>query len=79
MLDHQRGSSTARGYDSRHEQLRVEYQRRMDAGETYLCARCRKPVDPNAWDLAHVPGDKGNYLGPQHPACNRNSSAERKG
>ncbi len=77
LRDQRRGSSTARGYDAAHERLRAEYQRRMDTGDVYLCARCTRPVDPSAWDLGHVPGDKSSYLGPMHITCNRNSTEDK--
>ena len=70
--------TAARGYSGRHQALRADYQRRMDQGEQFVCAKCRRLVDPTSWDLAHVPGDKTRYLGPQHVHCNRDTTEERR-
>ena len=68
-----RGSSTARGYGSRHQRIRAEWQRRMDAGETVICWRCETkgqphPIDPTSWDLGH---EGGEHRGPECVAGNR--------
>ena len=67
----ERGTPAQRGYGTAHRRLRAAYQRRMDAGEVILCARCGKPVDPSAWDLGHT-DDRTAWTGPEHPReCNR--------
>jgi hypothetical protein len=72
------GSTSARGYGWNHQKERARYQQRMDAGEVFVCSKCRRHVNPRAWDLAHLPGDKTQYLGPQHIPCNRNTTAEKR-
>ena len=72
-----RGNSNERGYGVQHQKLRASYQRRMTRGEVFTCWRCGLPVDPHAWDLGHVDGDKSRYRGPEHPACNRATKAHR--
>jgi hypothetical protein len=62
-----RQSSTDRDYGSSHEAERRDWQRRMDRGETILCRRCGKPINPREpWDLGH-PAPKH----PEHRAHNR--------
>ena len=76
--DRARGTRQERGYDAPHDRLRAHYQRRMDAGETFTCARCGQPVDPTDWDLGHTDA-RTAWTGPEHRSeCNR-SAAGRKG
>lgn len=70
-----RGSASQRGYGSTHRNLRANYQRRMDQGETFDCWRCAelgKPhtVDPNDWHLGHSNTDPTATRGPQCSASN---------
>lgn len=68
--DKARGTRQQRGYDSDHDKLRAQYQRRMDAGERYDCWRCLDPIDPHAWHLGHDDLDRSVYRGPECPGCN---------
>ena len=74
-LDHRRayergrGTRQQRGYDSAHDKLRAEYQRRMDAGQPYSCWRCSKPINPQHWTLGHCDDDRSRYHGPECPPC----------
>lgn len=74
--DKARGTSTARGYGSRHRALRAEYQRRMDQGETFTCWRCGEGIDPAQWDLGHR-DDRSGYEGPECYRCNRAAASRR--
>lgn len=67
--DRARGTSTARGYGYRHQRLRGRLQARMDAGETFECWRCRRPIDPANWTLGHCDNDRTKYHGPECPPC----------
>lgn len=72
--DKARGTRIQRGYDKHHDALRASYQRRMNAGETFVCAsvECRDPghlVDPNDWHLGHT-RDRTAWTGPEVPGCN---------
>ena len=79
---HKLAPRQARGYDAEHDRLRAQYQRRMDAGETFTCWRCLEErgithdVDPRAWDLGH---HKGRHRGPECPAGNRAAPHRRGG
>ena len=73
--DKARGTRQERGYDAAHDRLRADYQRRMDAGETFTCWRCAeagKPhqIDPNDWHLGHDDQDRTVYRGPECSAGN---------
>lgn len=64
-----RGTRQERGYDAAHYRLRAEYQRRMDAGERFVCWRCAEPINPNAWTLGHCDDDRTKHHGPECPPC----------
>lgn len=73
-----KGSTTARGYGSRHQAERKIWQQRINGGMVY-CARCRKPIHPGMlWDLDHAAGKRG-YLGPSHRTCNRSAGGKAGG
>ena len=69
--ERRRGSRQQRGYGREHDQLRRNWQRRMDAGEIIQCWRpdCGKVIDPRRWHLGHR-DDRSGYEGPECPACN---------
>ena len=71
--DKTRGSAAARGYGTEHQELRANYQRRMDAGETYTCWRpgCGEPIDSQHWRLGHCDVNRDRYHGPECVACNQ--------
>jgi hypothetical protein len=71
-----RGTRGQRGYGVSHRALRASYQQRMDAGERFTCWRCRKPIDPKAWDLGHK-DDRTGYAGPECKPCNRATAGRR--
>lgn len=74
------GSTTSRGYGSRHQALRSRLLAAWRPGQP--CARCGQPMwqrwttgasgkRVSAIDLGHVDGDKTRYSGLEHVACNR--------
>jgi hypothetical protein len=68
--DRARGTRQERGYDAAHDALRASYQRRMDAGERFLCWRCAIPITPARWHLGHDDTDRSTYRGPECVPCN---------
>ena len=82
-VDQARGTRQERGYDAAYDALHRDYERRMDAGETFDCWRCRelgKPhmVDPSDWHLGHDNHDRRIIHGPQCSASNL-ADASRRG
>ena len=75
--DRARGTRQARGYDAAHDALRRDYQRRMDAGESFRCWRCRTKIDPSNWHLGHDDADRRRYRGPECPTCNLATASRR--
>ena len=77
--DKARGTTTQRGYGSRHVKLRATYQASMDAGETYTCWRpeCGRAIDPEHWQLGHDDHDRSQYRGPECPSCNLATASRR--
>lgn len=68
-----RPKTAARGYGSPHQRTRSRFQRRLNQGEVFLCAKCGKQVHfCEPWDLGHT-ADRHGYTGPEHQACNRNT------
>lgn len=72
-----RGSSAARGYGWSHQQERARWQDRIDSGEYITCVTCPARIEGREWDLAHVPGRKDEYLGPQCRRENRSDGGRR--
>jgi hypothetical protein len=69
-----RPSTAERGYGSKHQALRREIARLIDAGGWVVCAYCDERIEAGEpWDLGHTPGDRLTYVGPLHRACNRNT------
>lgn len=73
-----RGTSTQRGYGSRHQSMRAKVKPAVDAG-LVDCWRCGQRIQAGeAWDLGHDDADRSVYRGPEHAnQCNR-SAAGRK-
>lgn len=69
-----RGSSTARGYGSRHRRHRQEAAPAVDAGRA-VCWRCGERILPGEdWHLGH--DDSGREKGPEHARrCNLRAAA----
>ena len=76
--DQARGTRQQRGYDAAYDRAHRDYQRRMDAGERFVCWRCleergvRHHVDPRPgrWHLGHDDQDRSVIRGPECPAGN---------
>lgn len=73
LAERVRGSRQDRGYDQHHEQIRVWWQRCLDAGLAVVCWRCQQRIDPGeSFDLGH--DDQGQHRGPEHAnRCNRSA------
>lgn len=74
-------NTTARGYGRRHQQVRAEWQKVVDAGEAWCtevrCLEKSRFIRPGSdWDLAHNE-DRTGYLGPAHARCNRSEGSRR--
>jgi excisionase family DNA binding protein len=70
------GSTTARGYGSRHQAERRRWALVVESGAA-LCVRCGLPIAPGArWHLDHRDDGLG-YLGPAHAMCNLRAAAKR--
>lgn len=72
-------STNERGYGSAHQAERRKYQKRIERGEVFVCARaaigeCDHPQDlitvGSDWDLGHN-ADRTAWTGPEHVDCNR--------
>jgi hypothetical protein len=73
-----RGSTTARGYDSRHQRLRARLAP-IVATDTVTCARCGRLIGPGQpWDLGHVDGVKTRYTGPVDADGDRTAGAQQR-
>jgi hypothetical protein len=75
------GTTTARGYGSRHQAERARWQPVIDRGEGWcaeiICVKASRRIAPGEpWDLAHAP-DRSGYLGPAHQECNRAEAGRR--
>jgi hypothetical protein len=71
-----RGTTTERGYDARHRQLREAWRPLVEAGDVD-CARCHEPILPgDPWDLGHT-DDRTGWTGPEHRAHNRATNKKR--
>ena len=67
-----RGSTTQRGYGSRHQSERAAWQERIDAGEPAVCWRpdCDAGITSGmAWHLGHS-DDGAETKGPEGGDCN---------
>lgn len=71
-------STTARGYGWQHQKLRARWAPLVATGRV-KCARCEELIAADApWDLGHVDGDRAQYAGPEHQACNRATAGRRR-
>lgn len=76
-----RASSSQRGYDKAHKQLKARLQPTIDAGLGICCELVclypsrAIPAGTKKWDLAHDRRQPGTYLGPAHTKCNRSEGA----
>jgi hypothetical protein len=70
------GSTTARGYGSRHQAERKRWKLVVESGAA-VCVRCGLPIVPGTrWHLDHR-DDGLHYLGPAHAICNLRAAAKR--
>lgn len=76
QYEQRRGSRQARGYDTTHDQLRAQWQQRIDNGERIVCATCPTIITGHAWQLGHD-HQRGGYLGPQCVRCNTTDGGRR--
>ena len=73
----ERGTSTARGYGSRHQKIRATLNVAVQTGKVN-CTRCSQPILPGTpWHLDHDDEDRGTYLGPSHAFCNDSAGGRR--
>lgn len=72
--DRKRGTTTQRGYGWAHQQRKAEDE--ASALPTDPCPKCGQPLGPPPWDQGHT-DNRAEYEGPTHPACNRNTTANR--
>jgi hypothetical protein len=76
--NHGKPSSTARGYDSRHERLRAEWGQLIATGFVH-CVRCGLPIGRDEpWDLGHDDFDRSRHTGPEHEACNAATASHHR-
>lgn len=77
--DKARGSSTRRGYGSKHQRLRAEWQARIDAGKHVYCWRCKtkRITGTTPWHLGHDDHDRTKYMGPECIPCNTRTATRR--
>jgi hypothetical protein len=77
------GTTTQRGYDNTHKQMRAKLKPTVDAGEAdcteIVCLEERdghtRWIEPGtSWALAHDRAT-GGYLGPAHARCNNSEGA----
>ena len=68
-LERNRGTTTERGYGTKHQRIRAWWEPRVASGKVN-CARCGERISPlEQWHLDHT-DDRTGYLGPSHVACN---------
>jgi hypothetical protein len=70
----ERGTTSQRGYGSRHRELREQWRPHVEEGKV-ICSRCKLPIrQGEPWDLGHDDHDRTKYKGPEHMDCNRGAS-----
>lgn len=71
------GTTASRGYGSRHQRLRRQWDTTVQRGEAH-CWRCHTWLPPGQpWHLGHDPVDRSVYRGPECPRCNTSDAAKR--
>lgn len=66
-------TTTERGYGAKHQKLRKQYQKVVDAGAAE-CWRCGKAVPPGSeWQLGHDDNDRSKYMGVECTYCNEST------
>ena len=75
------GTTTARGYGSKHQRERARWKPAVDAGLAYcrqpVCLQRSRWIPPGTdWALGHT-DDRSAYLGPCHALCNQRDGARR--
>lgn len=71
------GSTSERGYGTRHQRIRKQYAAQVKAGQAQ-CWRCGLPIPPDSeWDLGHDDHDRTKYKGPEHIKCNRSTNGRK--
>ena len=72
-----KGSTTQRGYGSKHRALRKRLEPDVAAGRAN-CWRCGLPIQAGQdWDLGHDDEDRSRYRGPEHVHCNRATASRQ--
>lgn len=72
--EQRRGSRQARGYDRAYELNRKQWEPKVASGKVN-CWSCRERISPlDPWDNGHCDDDRSVIHGPQHVACNRDTS-----
>lgn len=74
-----RGTSTERGYGTKHQHKRIGWQRRLDKGERVTCWRpdCDTIINPDDWTLGHCDNDRTIYHGPECAPCQYATAGRR--
>jgi len=73
--DKARGTSTQRGYGTKHINERAKWAR-IIARTPVSCARCHGPItSADEWQLDHN-DDRTGYLGPSHKGCNLSAAGK---
>jgi hypothetical protein len=71
LMPRPKASTTARGYGSLHQRERERWRPKVEAG-LVDCARCKRPLLGQPWDLGHT-DDRTGYTGPECATCNRSA------
>jgi hypothetical protein len=76
-----KSNTTARGYGTKHQELREQWRPKVEAGlvdcHADVCIEPVRAIAPHAeWDLGHTP-DRTRWTGPEHMRCNRAEGGRR--